>query len=47
MKRTGEVWDARSMSGDLVPDGTYFYVLAAKGADGKAYDLTGHITLLR
>lgn len=47
LKRTGEVWDARSVSGDLVPDGTYFYVLAAKGTDGKSYDLTGHITILR
>ena len=47
LNRVGESWDARSMSGDLVPDGTYFYTLTAEGADGKKYDLTGHITLLR
>lgn len=47
LRRVGEAWDARSMSGDLVPDGTYFYTFTAQGADGKEYDMTGHITLLR
>ncbi|MBL7950829.1 MAG: gliding motility-associated C-terminal domain-containing protein [Flavobacteriales bacterium] len=47
LKRVGESWDARSMSGDLVPDGTYFYTLSAEGTDGKTYDMNGHITLVR
>jgi gliding motility-associated-like protein len=47
LRRVGESWDGRSMSGDLVPDGTYFYTLVAEGSDGKHYDLSGHITLLR
>ena len=47
LKRPNEVWDARSNSGELVSEGTYFYTLTAQGADGKGYDLTGHITVLR
>lgn len=47
LRRVGEAWDARSMSGDLVPDGTYFYTFTAEGADGRKFDMTGHITLLR
>lgn len=47
LRRAGESWDARSLSGDLVPDGTYFYTFSAEGADGKQYDLSGHITLIR
>ncbi|MGV3637700.1 MAG: gliding motility-associated C-terminal domain-containing protein, partial [Flavobacteriales bacterium] len=47
LKRVGEVWDARSMSGNLVPDGTYFYTLTAQGSDGITHDLSGHITVVR
>ncbi len=47
LNRVGEAWDARSMSGELVPDGTYFYTLEARGADGVEHSLTGHITVLR
>ena len=47
LKRVGEVWDARSMSGNLVPDGTYFYTLTAQGTDGVTHDLSGHITVVR
>lgn len=47
LDRVGEVWDARSLSGNQVPEGTYFYTLVAKGLDGKSYDLSGHLTVLR
>lgn len=47
LKRVGEVWDGRSMSGEHVSDGTYFYTLVAMGADGVEHTLTGHITVLR
>ncbi|MBK6945828.1 MAG: gliding motility-associated C-terminal domain-containing protein [Flavobacteriales bacterium] len=42
-----QVWDSRSKTGERVPDGTYFYVIAAKGVDGKVYDLHGTISVLR
>ncbi len=45
--RVGQEWDGRSPAGENVPEGTYFYVLKANGFDGKRYDLSGTITLLR
>lgn len=40
-------WDGKGMDGDNVPEGVYFYVLVAEGADGHYYDYKGSITLLR
>jgi gliding motility-associated-like protein len=39
-------WDGKT-SGTDVPEGTYFYIIVAKGVDGKDYKLTGPFTLLR
>ncbi len=39
-------WDGR-IGGKDAPEGTYFYVIQAKGSDGKAYLRKGHINLLR
>lgn len=36
-------WDIRSEA----PEGTYYYVLHAKGADGRVHELNGSLTLLR
>jgi gliding motility-associated-like protein len=47
LERANQKWDGRSAAGELLSEGTYFYVLDAEGADGKRYDLTGTITLLR
>ena len=47
LKRVGESWDGRTTTGEIAPDGTYFYTLTAQGRDGKTYEITGHITLLR
>ena len=47
VKWPGQRWDARSLAGEVVPDGTYFYALRAVGLDGKDHDLKGTITIVR
>ncbi len=42
-----QTWDARNVAGEPVSDGTYFYVLTARGGDGVDHGRTGHITVLR
>ena len=39
-------WDGK-YRGKYVPSGVYFYVVQAKGSDGKDYKLKGHINILR
>lgn len=38
-------WDGK-VSGKVVPHGVYFYVIRAKGADGKNYKLSGDINVI-
>lgn len=38
-------WDG-TFNGKQVPAGVYYYVIRAEGADGKKYDLKGHINIL-
>ncbi len=38
-------WDGRH-GGKLVPAGVYYYVIKARGADGKSYDLKGDINII-
>jgi gliding motility-associated-like protein len=40
-------WDGRTAAGVLVPDGTYFFVISAKGIDGKDYFEKGAFSLIR
>lgn len=40
-------WDGKTPSGDQSPEGTYFYIITARGLDGKEYKLDGPVTLLR
>jgi flagellar hook assembly protein FlgD len=40
-------WDGRTQAGTEVPDGTYFYIIKAKGMDGEEYFKTGACTLIR
>jgi gliding motility-associated-like protein len=40
-------WDGKNLGGKEVPAGTYFYILKAKGADGKDYEQKGTISLYR
>lgn len=39
-------WDGK-INGKPAAEGTYFYIITAKGSDGKIYPLKGHINLLR
>ena len=43
----GQTWDAQTIAGDRVADGTYFYTMQAKGRDGADHVGSGHITVLR
>ncbi len=40
-------WDGRTKGGVLATDGTYYYIIHAKGFDGKVYDLKGFLLLVR
>lgn len=39
-------WDG-NINGKPAPEGTYFYLIKARGSDGIPYQLKGHINLLR
>jgi gliding motility-associated-like protein len=39
-------WDGKK-GGQYVPPGVYFYVIEAKGSDGKNHSLKGHINIIR
>ena len=40
-------WDGRSASGVPASDGTYYYIITAKGIDGKEYSKQGAFSLIR
>jgi len=40
-------WDGKNKFGENIPTGTYFYLISARGIDGKVYEHTGTITLSR
>lgn len=40
-------WDGRTASGVYAPDGTYYFIISAKGYDGKEYFEKGAFTLIR
>jgi len=40
-------WDGKNKFGENIPTGTYFYLISARGIDGKIYEHTGPITLSR
>tara|TARA_Y100000589_G_scaffold325106_1_gene362380 strand:+ start:2862 stop:6239 length:3378 start_codon:yes stop_codon:yes gene_type:complete len=42
-----QYWDGRTYAGIEVPEGTYFYIVKAKGVDGQEYDVKGSFTLVR
>jgi gliding motility-associated-like protein len=40
-------WDGKDAAGNVVTEGTYFYVIQAKGRDKKEYLENGSVTLVR
>ncbi|MBP9740271.1 MAG: gliding motility-associated C-terminal domain-containing protein [Chitinophagaceae bacterium] len=40
-------WDGRTLAGEECPDGTYFYIIKAKGNDGAEYVKNGAFSLIR
>ncbi len=45
---TGNIaWDGKNLSGKDCADGTYFYIIKAKGKDGVEFEQKGNVTLLR
>lgn len=46
LTRPDEGWDGKR-GGKLAPPGVYYYVITAKGADGKDYKESGDINILR
>ena len=40
-------WDGRTASGVPAPNGTYYYIIKAKGKDGKEYFEKGSFSLIR
>jgi gliding motility-associated-like protein len=46
-ERKFQVWDGRQFGGEVVSDGTYYWVLDYTTEDGQRIERTGHVTLLR
>ncbi len=42
-----QFWDGRLANGEFASAGTYYYMLKAKGFDGKDYEVKGALTLLK
>ncbi|MBL7883008.1 MAG: gliding motility-associated C-terminal domain-containing protein [Bacteroidia bacterium] len=40
-------WNGSAKNGSPAPDGAYYYIITAKGADNKEYNTTGYIQLIR
>jgi gliding motility-associated-like protein len=47
LKAPNQAWDGKTPNGGNAPDGTYFYILQATGADGTEYKRNGPLTLVR
>jgi gliding motility-associated-like protein len=46
LKVPGAGWDGRTDGGVMVSNGTYYYILRAKGDDGRVFNLTGFVELI-
>ena len=47
MEGVNSTWDGKAPNREIVPDGTYYFLLTATRADDKTVTKTGYITLLR
>lgn len=47
LRHTSDAWNGKTRSGSDCDDGTYFYILKAKGLDGKEYSQKGALQLIR
>jgi gliding motility-associated-like protein len=47
LKEPSQVWDGRNTAGMQCTAGVYYYVLTAKGTDGKEYEEKGFVQLIR
>ncbi len=47
LKEINSQWDGRTESGQVLPEGVYFFVANGTGADGKEYHLKGFTHLIR
>ncbi len=47
LERPAQSWDGRTFAGEPASEGTYFFVLDARGLDGQEHKLHGTLTLLR
>ncbi|MFI5148087.1 MAG: gliding motility-associated C-terminal domain-containing protein [Bacteroidia bacterium] len=43
----GQGWDGRTSGGAQAVNGTYYYIITAKGDDGKSYAFNGSLMLIR
>ncbi len=48
ISETGNIaWDGKNQAGKEVADGTYFYIIKARGKDGTSFDKKGTVSLYR
>jgi gliding motility-associated-like protein len=47
LKIKTKLWDGNNMKGKNCADGSYFYIIDAKGYDSQEYHLNGNVTLIR
>jgi gliding motility-associated-like protein len=47
LKERSKLWTGDNMNGKPCADGTYFYIIDAKGYDSKEYHINGNVTLIR
>ncbi|HAE31429.1 MAG TPA: hypothetical protein DCF89_09955, partial [Flavobacteriales bacterium] len=47
LSQLNQGWDGRNTAGELVPEGTYYYTVSARGFDGSENNASGFVVLKR